>query len=61
MDKQLMTFIYIMLFYAFLASVAGPVLFYYLGGKTYKSAGYGFIFFSVINIILWFNYGQKMV
>lgn len=60
MDK-LTTFMSIMLFYAVLASVVGPALFYYLGGKTYQMAGYGFVAFSIINIFLWFNYGQKMV
>ncbi len=61
MDKQLTTFISIMLFYAVLASIVGPALFYYLGGKTYQMAGYGFITFSIINILLWYNYGRKMV
>ncbi len=61
MDKQLTTFISIMVFYAVLASLVGPILFYYLGGKTYQMAGYGFIAFSIINIILWHNFGRKMV
>ena len=55
------TFIPIMLFYAILSSIVGPVIFYYLGKRSLKMAGYGFVVFSIINIILWFNYGQKMI
>jgi hypothetical protein len=56
-----MTFIYIMLFYAFLSYFLGPIIFYYLGNKSLKNAGYGFVIFSIISIALWFGYGQKMV
>ena len=55
------TFISIMLFYAILSSFIGPLIFYYLGNKSLKMAGYGFVLFSIVSILLWFNYGQKMV
>lgn len=54
-------FIFIMLFYAVLAFVIGPIIGYYFGGKTYQSAGRGFVLFSIINIVLWRFYGEKMV
>ena len=61
MSNSIITFMSIMLFYAILSCVIGPVIFYYLGKKSLKNAGYGFVIFSIINIILWFVYGQKMV
>ena len=61
MPTSITTFISIMLFYAILSSVIGPVIFYYIGNKSVKMAGYGFVIFSIISIILWFTYGQKMV
>ena len=59
MPTSITTFISIMLFYAILSSVIGPVIFYYIGNKSVKMAGYGFVIFSIISIILWFTYGQK--
>ena len=50
-----------MAFYAILSSIIGPLIFYYVGGKSLKVAGYGFVVFSIVSIILWFKYGQKMV
>ena len=61
MNSKIMTFIYIMIFYAFLSSFLGPLIFYYLGSKSLQSAGYGFIVFSLISIALWYGYGRKMV
>lgn len=58
---KLMTFIMIMLFYALLSSVIGPLIFYYLGNKSLKNAGTGFVVFSVISIVLWYSKGQQMV
>jgi hypothetical protein len=55
------TFISIMLFYAVLSSIIGPLIFYYVGNKSLKMAGYGFVIFSIVSILLWFNYGQKMI
>lgn len=55
------TFMSIMLFYAILSCIVGPVIFYYVGNKSLKNAGYGFVVFSIVSIILWFVYGQKMV
>jgi hypothetical protein len=61
MSEKLMTFIYIMLFYAFLSYFIGPAIFYFLGGKTFTSAGNGFVLFSIISILLWYTKGRKMV
>jgi hypothetical protein len=61
MSSSVTTFISIMAFYAVLSSIIGPLIFYFIGGKSLKMAGYGFVVFSIINIILWFKYGQKMV
>jgi len=61
MDNKLSMFAYIMLFYAVLASIIGPLIFYFLGGKSLQSAGNGFVLFSIISIILWFSKGRKMV
>ena len=56
-----MTFIMIMLFYAVLSSVIGPLIFYYLGNKSLKNAGTGFVVFSIISIVLWYTKGQHMI
>ena len=56
-----MTFSYIMLFYAVLSFILGPIIFYFLGNKSLQSAGNGFVMFSIISIMLWFIYGRKMV
>ena len=56
-----MTFSMIMLFYAILSSVIGPLIFYYLGNKTLKNAGTGFVVFSIISIALWYSKGQQMI
>ena len=56
-----MTFISIMVFYAILSSVIGPILFYFFGNKSLQSAGNGFVVFSIISILLWYSKGRKMV
>lgn len=61
MDKSLTTFASIMLFYAILACILGPLLFYFLFKRSLKTAGYGFIAGSILSIILWLTYGKKMV
>jgi len=61
MDKSFTTFASIMLFYAILACVLGPLLFYFLWKKSLKTAGYGFIAGSILSILLWLTYGKKMV
>lgn len=61
MSGNLSTFTYIMLFYVVLSYVIGPLIFYFLGGKTLRSAGNGFVVFSVISILLWYTKGSKMV
>jgi hypothetical protein len=61
MSGKLTTFTYIMLFYAVLSYVIGPVIFYFLGGKSLQSAGNGFVLFSIVSILLWYTKGRKMV
>ena len=61
MSSNITTFISIMIFYAILSSVIGPIIFYYLGNKSLQMAGYGFIVFSMISMLLWYIYGRKMV
>jgi hypothetical protein len=61
MSGKLTTFTYIMLFYAILSCVIGPVIFYFLGGKSLQSAGNGFVLFSIVSILLWYTKGRKMV
>jgi hypothetical protein len=50
-----------MLFYAILACIIGPLLFYYLMGRTVDAAGNGFIAGSILSIVLWLTVGKKMV
>jgi hypothetical protein len=61
MDKKFQTFISIMVFYIVLTYIIFPLAFYYLAGKTLLSAGNGFIVGSVVSILLWYNFGKKMV
>ena len=61
MSEKLTIFIYIMIFYAFLSCLFGPLLFYFLGGKTLETAGNGFVLFSLISILLWYTKGRKMI
>jgi hypothetical protein len=61
MSEKLTTFTYIMLFYAILSCVIGPVIFYFLGNKSLQSAGNGFVLFSIVSILLWYTKGRKMV
>jgi hypothetical protein len=61
MDKSVTTFASIMLFYAVLSCVVAPALFYFLGKKSLKSAGNGFIAGSILSILLWLTYGKKMI
>ena len=61
MDKSMTTFASIMLFYAILSCVIGPALFYFLGKKSLKNAGNGFIAGSILSIALWLMYGKQMI
>ncbi len=61
MSEKLTTFTYIMLFYAFLSCLIGPLVFYFLGGKSLETAGNGFVLFSVISILLWYTKGRNMI
>jgi hypothetical protein len=48
-------------FYAIISYIIGPLVGYYLGGRTLTSAGTGFVFGNVISIVLWYTYGQNLV
>lgn len=54
-------FMMIMLFYILLAHFVFPLAFYYLVEKSLKSAGNGFVFGSVVSILLWYGFGSKMI
>jgi hypothetical protein len=61
MDKQVQTFMGIMSFYIVLTYIIFPLGFYYLAGKTLASAGNGFVVGSIVSVILWYNFGKKMI
>ena len=54
-------FAMVMVFYAILACVLMPALFYYVLVKTVSSAGNGFIAGSVISVALWHFLGKNYV
>ena len=59
--KPIQLFMSIMGFYAIISYIIGPLVGYYLGGRTLTSAGTGFVFGNVISIVLWYTYGQNLV
>jgi hypothetical protein len=61
MEKGLATFSSIMLFYAVLACFLTPLVFYFIGNRSLKVAGHGFLVGSVVSMVLWVMYGSKMV
>jgi hypothetical protein len=61
MDKKLNTFIGIMVFYIVLSYIIFPLAFYYLAGKTLVSAGNGFVVGNIVSVLLWYNFGKKMI
>jgi len=61
MDKKLQTFVGIMAFYAILAFVVFPLIFYYLVNKSLMSAGNGFVVGSLISIMLWYSFGRNLI
>lgn len=61
MNSKLKTFLGIMGFYILLSYLIGPLIFYYLFGKTLQAAGNGFIVGSILSILLWYFAGSKMV
>lgn len=61
MEKSVQMFLGMMAFYAILSFVLGPLLFYFFWKKSLKVAGYGFIVGSILSIILWIFFGEKMV
>jgi hypothetical protein len=50
----------IMLFYAILACVIGPVIGYKIT-HTKEGLGNGFVAGSILSILLWYVYGKKQV
>lgn len=55
-----MTLALIMLFYALLSFVISPGLGYFLTKKK-DGVSYGIIIGSILSILLWFQYGSKMI
>jgi len=61
MTANLQQFLGIMAFYAILAYVIFPLMFYYLVDSSLQSAGNGFIAGSIVSIALWLVVGRKLV
>lgn len=61
MASKLQTFASIMLFYAILAFIIGPLIFYYFAGRSLEMAGNGFVAGSIASILLWYTFGKKMI
>lgn len=61
MASKFTTFVSIMLFYILLSYLVFPLIFYYVFGRSLKSAGNGFIVGSVISILLWHFFGRKLI
>lgn len=53
--------IYIMIFYAILSYIVGPMIGYYTMDRSDISAGDGAVVGSVVTIFLWFMYGRNSV
>lgn len=58
---KLNTFVGVIAFYAFLACVLFPVVFYYTFNRSLVNAGNGYVIGSLVSIMLWFVYGNKLV
>ena len=61
MNNSTWIFTRIMLFYVVLSYVVMPIVFYYSFGKTFMSAGNGFVVGSILSILLWYTYGSKLL
>ena len=61
MTDNFQLFFMIMFFYIILSYVIGPMFFYYFINKSLISAGNGYVFGSILSIILWYTYGSKMI
>jgi hypothetical protein len=59
--NQFNKFLAIMAFYIILSYIVSPLIFYYVFNKTLLSAGNGFMFGSVVSILLWQFYGSKQL
>lgn len=51
---------FIMIFYAVLSYLIGPVVGYNVT-KTKEGIGYGLVIGSIISIALWYSYGSKKI
>jgi len=61
MDKNLQTFLGILVFYFVLSYLIFPLGFYYLIDRSLISAGSGFVLGSVISVSLWIRFGRRIV
>jgi len=60
MDSKFNKFLMIMGFYLVLTYIAGPLVFYYFVNRSLASAGNGFVFGSLLSVVLWFSVGSSM-
>jgi hypothetical protein len=59
--SNLNTFVGVIAFYVFLACILFPVVFYYAFNRSLVTAGNGYVAGSLLSIVLWFVYGNKLV
>jgi len=61
MNAATNTFIQIMGFYIVLSFFLGPIVFYYAFGRKLSAAGNGYVFGSILSLIMWYYKGSKMI
>jgi len=54
-------FTIVMAFYAVISYILFPLFSYFMFGQTLEAAGNGFIFGTLLSIVLWKSYGFQMV
>ena len=57
---QITIFVQVMLFYALLTFIIGPMIGYYSFGDL-ESAGNGYVIGSILSLILWYLVGSQLV
>jgi len=61
MVSKFQAFLGIMNFYMILSYIIFPLGFYYFVEKSLTSAGNGFIFGSLVSIVLWISIGKNII
>jgi len=54
-------FTFVMAFYVVISYILFPLVSYFMFGQSLEAAGNGFIFGSILSIVLWKLYGFQMV